>query len=202
MVSATTIVLIPVLVALSLVYTPRYWVNFAMLVDFYTPWILFESPMYDQYHEFLVSRLPEREEMPIPELTPAEATPERLREVSNGYTFPVVIRNMLGDSDALSTWDKAEWWLEHYPDDEVLCGTFSEVVEDCTIKKFFSERDAGKPFYISGASVIFDKHHELHDMIDNQHIRDTEPGHRVSTQIFMGLPNMGSDMHAAIGVNV
>lgn len=62
-------------------------------------------------------------------------------------------------------------WLEKYPDEPVLCGTLSEVVENCTVRTFFNELQNGKPFYISGASVIFDKHPVMHDMIDNEHIR-------------------------------
>lgn len=52
----------------------------------------------------------------------------------------------------------------------VLLGV--EVVENCTIRTFFNELENGKPFYISGASLIFDNNPELHDMIDNENIRD------------------------------
>ena len=52
---------------------------------------------------------------------------------------------------------KPEWWVDNYSEEEVLCGTLSEVIEDCTIRSFFKELKAGKPFYISGASNIFDK---------------------------------------------
>jgi hypothetical protein len=31
------------------------------------------------------------------------------------------------------------------------------VIEDCTIRAFVREMNAGKPFYISGASAIIDK---------------------------------------------
>jgi hypothetical protein len=47
--------------------------------------------------------------------------------------------------------------VDNYSEEEVLCGTLSEVIEDCTIRSFFKELKAGKPFYISGASNIFDK---------------------------------------------
>lgn len=102
----------------------------------------------------------------------------------------------------MDQWKDPEWWVKNYADEEVLCGTLANVVEDCTIQSFFNEREAGNPFYISGASVIFDRHPELHEMIDNQEIRDIEPGVRTATQIFMGVPKMGSDIHCAIGVNM
>jgi len=39
-------------------------------------------------------------------------------------------------------------------------------------------------------------------MVDNGAIREVEPGLRVATQIFMGLPDMGSDIHCAVGINM
>jgi hypothetical protein len=200
--TALLLALVPLALTLTLVYTPAVWVNLFMLADFYSPWVLFESPLYDQYHHFLVDRLPEREAMSLPELTPQEATRERLEEVSHGFTFPVVIRGMFADASGVESWADPQWWLDNYNQEEVLCGTFAQVMENCTIGRFFSELEAGHPFYISGASVIFDKHAELHDMIDNEGIRNAEPGPRTATQIFMGVPGMGSDMHAAIGVNI
>lgn len=55
---------------------------------------------------------------------------------------------------------------------------------------------------MSGASNIFDKHPELHKMIDNEKIQSIEPGTRTATQIFMGFPKMGSDIHCAVGINI
>lgn len=75
-------------------------------------------------------------------------------------------------------------------------------MEDCNIKAFFDELDAGKPFYISGASEIFERNPALHDMIDSEQIRSIEPGVRTATQVFMGFPDMGSDIHCAVGINI
>lgn len=196
------VLLLPVLVALSLVYLPGFWVNVAMLVDFYTPWVLFDSKLYDQYHHFLVDNLPEKPELPLIEITKDEANYDNMYKLSNGFTFPIVVRGMLNNSVEMKNWGSPEWWIQHYAEEEVLCGTLANVVEDCTIRSFFSELEAGNPFYISGASIIFDKNPELHDMIDNEQIRSIEPGVRTATQIFMGVPKMGSDIHCAIGVNV
>jgi hypothetical protein len=194
--------LLAFLIALSIVYTPSFWVTLCVFIDYYTPWVLFDSKLYDMYHNFLISGLSEKPEIPLPELTAEEATFERVREFSNGFSFPTVIRGMLGNTSAVQQWYNHDWWVQHYGDEELLCGTLSEVVEDCTVRGFFESMKAGKPFYISGASVIFEKHPELHEMIDNERLRATEPGIRTATQIFMGLPDMGSDIHSAIGINV
>ena len=194
--------LIPIFIALSLVFLPSFWVTLLVFIDYYTPWVLFDSKLYDMYHNFLVSGLSEKPEIPLPELTAAEATYDAVYKATNGFIFPVVIRQLLGNTTGVQNWHKHEWWIDNYGDEPLLCGTLSEVVEDCTVRGFFESWKAGKPFYISGASEIFEKHPELHPMIDNDALRATEPGTRTATQIFMGLPGMGSDIHSAIGVNV
>ena len=196
---AVIIVLIPVLLGLSLVYLPNFWVFLAVLIDYHTPWVLFDSPLYETYHQFLLSRLPVRDEIPLLEIHHSEATFENLSKLTNKFTFPIVVRGLLENSTALSKWNETDFWMQQ---EEVLCGTLFDLIDDCTIGKFFKELNAGKPFYISGASVIFDHHPELHDMIDNEQIRSLEPGIRKSTQVFMGVPDMGSDIHCAIGVNM
>eukprot|EP01031_Cornospumella_fuschlensis_P044849 gene44849-54855_t len=95
------IVLLPVLVALSLVYLPSFWVNLFVLVDFYTPWVLFDSPLYDAYHNFLISRLTEKPEIPLPEITAAEASFDKLKALSKGFTVPIVIRQLMGNTSAV-----------------------------------------------------------------------------------------------------
>jgi hypothetical protein len=195
------VVLVPVLIALSLVYLPNFWVFLAVLIDYHTPWVLFDSPLYESYHQFLVGRLPEVPEIPLIEIHHTEASFENLSKLSNKFTWPIVVRGLLENSTALSKWNETDFWMQ-YEKEEVLCGTLFDLIDDCTIGKFFRELNAGKPFYISGASVIFDHHPELHDMIDNEQIRSLEPGIRKSTQVFMGVPDMGSDIHCAIGVNM
>lgn len=195
------LVLIPVLVAVSLVYLPNFWVFLAVLIDYHTPWVLFDSPLYEKYHQFLLSRLPVRDEMPLKEIHHTEATFENLSKLSNGFTWPIVIRGLLENSTALSKWNETDFWMQ-YAHEEVLCGTLFSLIDDCTVGKFVTELEAGKPFYISGASEIFNNNPELHDMIDNEQIRSIEPGFRKSTQIFMGVPDMGSDIHCAIGINM
>jgi hypothetical protein len=195
------VVLVPVLIALSLVYLPNFWVFLAVLIDYHTSWVLFDSPIYEAYHQFLVGRLPEVPEIPLIEIHHTEATFENLSKLSNKFTWPIVVRGLLENSTALTKWNETDFWMQ-YENEEVLCGTLFDLIDDCTIGKFFRELNAGKPFYISGASVIFDHHPELHDMIDNEQIRSLEPGIRKSTQVFMGVPDMGSDIHCAIGVNM
>jgi hypothetical protein len=195
-------VFLPILIASSLVFFPSFWVNVAVFVDFYTPWVLFDSKVFDMYHQFLVSGLTEKDELPLPEMPASEATYESAYKLSKGFTFPIVVRGLLGNTSGVKNWGNHSWWVNNYGSEELLCGTFSRVVEDCTIKGFFEALEAGNPFYVSGASVIFDRHPELHEMVDNEAIKAIEPGARKSTQMFMGLPDMGSDIHCAVGVNV
>lgn len=71
---------------------PMVTIHTIMLVDFFTPFKAFDSPLVKKYHEHLVSQLPERPEIPLAELPLSEATKESLRIASRDYTFPVVIR--------------------------------------------------------------------------------------------------------------
>ena len=98
-----------------------------MLVDFYTPWVLFESPMYEQYHNFLISRLDERPEMPLIEIPAEEASFDKIAKLTKGFTWfweffspnsffssnksyiyvinrPLVIRGLLKNSTGLENW--------------------------------------------------------------------------------------------------
>ncbi|RYH15712.1 hypothetical protein EON65_31305 [archaeon] len=144
----------------------------------------------------------EKPEIPLPEISAVDATYDHLFEVSNGFTFPVVIRGLLGSTSAVQLWRDHDWWVSNYGHEELLCGTLQNVVENCTVASFFEGVRTGNAFYISGASEIFVRHPELHDMVDNSDIKAIEPAERTATQVFMGLPNMGSDIHAAVGVNM
>lgn len=195
--------LLPVIIAVTLVVFPAFWVNVFVIVDFYTPWVLFDSPLYDAYHNFLLSQLPDREPIPLREIPASEASYEKIVELTEGFSFPLIIRGLLGkDSEGVKNWGNPDWWIQNYGNEELLCGHFTEDIDDCTVKGFFESAKNGKPFYVTGASQIFDKHPELFDMIDSPGIRAIEPTNRTATQIFIGLPGMGSDIHSAIGVNM
>jgi hypothetical protein len=193
---------VPVLLALSLVLLPNFWIYVFMTVDYLTPWKIFESPTFDAYHDFLLSRRSELPEGSIPVLYAHNFTREDVVRVSDGFTFPVIIRNVLVNSSAVSEWPKREWWLENYKDEKILCGTLDFVRPSCTIGDFFEEIENHKPFYISGASKIFTNNPPLAAMVEDDRLHKLEPSERVSTQIFMGLPKMGSDIHCAMGVNM
>lgn len=91
------------LIAISLATMPGLWFHVIIVADYYLPWKAFNSPMVQAYHAFLVSRLPEREELPAVELLLSETTPESIAKASRGFTVPVVIRGALSDSPALKT---------------------------------------------------------------------------------------------------
>lgn len=193
---------IPLAIVLSLLYLPHFWIYVFLIVDHTTPWVLFDSPLFMKYHEYLISKLPEREELAIPELDGNNFTTADVLRLSKHYTFPIIIRGLVKNSTGIGKWQDKEWWIENYGEEEILCGTLNSVRPSCTIKDFFDEVDAGNPFYVSGASKIFSRNPALAAMVDVPQIKDFEPGPRISTQVFMGLKDMGSDIHAAIGVNI
>jgi len=197
-----TFFLFTVLLALSVVYIPSFWVAVLVLVDFYSPWILMKSELYNQYHDFLVSRLTEKPEIPLQEINADEATFEVVQKLTKGFTMPLIIRGLAANTTAVAKWSNPEWWIENYGDEELLCDFVTEKVEDCTIRGFYNGVKAGKSFYVSGASAIFQRHPELADMLDDEAIARVEPPNRVYTQLFMGLPGSGSEIHCALGINV
>lgn len=121
------LVLLPVLIGVTLVYMPSFWVAICLLVDFYTPWVLFESSLYEQYHQFLIKGLTEKPEIPLPEIPAEEASYDKLFQMSDGFTFPVVIRGFLGNTTAVQKWGDHDWWINNYGPEELLCGTLSGV---------------------------------------------------------------------------
>lgn len=193
---------IPALIYISLIYLPGFWIYVFMSIDYLTPWKLFDSPAFDAYHDFLMSGRPVVDEKSIPELHANNFTREDVLRLSKDYTFPVIIREVLVNSSGVAKWPDGDWWMEHYKDEEILCGTLDSVRDECTVGDFFTEVKNGKPFYISGASKIMTRNPDLAAMVEDPRIPQIEPGERVSTQIFMGLKNMGSDIHSAMGVNI
>jgi len=195
-----------ILLLLVVLIYPPFTIYPLLIIDFFTPWSLFESNLFSQYHDFIISQLSDKDEMPIPELHAHNMTKDDLASLSNGYTFPVVVRGALKDSPAVKHWGDKDWWLENYPDNKVLCGYVDRTEKDpfCTVREFFEGIEKGEPFYISGGSSIFDKNPELRDMIESDFVHDNIEmnNDRVATQVFMGLPDMGSDLHNAIGCNV
>jgi hypothetical protein len=190
----------------TVLFYPPVTIYPLLLVDFLTPWTLFESKVFERYHNFLLASMPEREEIPLPELDAETLTREQLLQATNGYTRPVVIRGALKGSAAVEHWGSKAWWLEHYPDERVLCGYVDRTEKNpfCTVRDFFEAIERGEPFYISGGSSIFDRNPDLRAMVDTPVLTEKVEmdDERVSTQIFMGLPDMGSDLHSAIGCNV
>ena len=60
----------------------------------------------------------------------------------------------------------------------------------------------GKKRYITGESKLFRRRPELQTMVDSAYIESISPGRRIFSQMFMGYPDMGSDVHGAIGLNI
>lgn len=195
-------ILFPIIAALTAVYVPSIWYNTFMLIDYMTPWKIFDSQFVDMYHEFLVNNRPDIPEMPLREIKPSEATKEYIVKMSNGFTEPLVVRGWLQDSPGVKKWGSKQFWLDNYGDEEVLCGVVSNVKETCTIRDFFNALNTKDAFYISGAAHIFERHPELHEMVDNEGIKKLNIGVYSASQLFIGSPGTGSHMHSAMGVNM
>jgi hypothetical protein len=201
------LVVTPIAMAATLLYVPNLWVHILILADYYyEPFVLFDSPMAKSYHEFLMERLPDTDEIPLPELALDKLTKESLYEFSHGYTFPVVIRGVLKDLPATKAWGNKTWWAEEYGDEEVLCKYVEQIATGsppaCTIKLAMGDEKGNDRMYISGESRLFMRRPELEEMLHSDLLESVAPGTRVFTQLFMGYPHMGSDVHAAVGCNM
>jgi len=70
----------------------------------------------------------------------------------------------------------------------------------CLLQDAMSD-SADKRRYVTGESKLFLRRPELLDMLETPYVDSIEPGQRAFSQIFLGFPGMGSDVHTAIGVN-
>lgn len=87
-------------------FYPNPIVYTLMLVDFHTSWKIFDSPMYERYHQYLISTLSEREEGKIPELFASDNfTKEDVVRLSKGFTFPLIIRGLLENATGVQQWN-------------------------------------------------------------------------------------------------
>lgn len=201
------IVFLPLAIALSLVFLPNFWIHGLILLDYYyDPFVLFDSPLAKSYHDFLLSRMPDKPEIPLPELKLSDLTADNLYKASHGLTFPVVIRGVLKDLPAIQAWGNRTWWAEEYGDEEVLCKYVEQITNDsppeCTIRKALGDENGNGRMYISGESKLFVRRPELEAMLHSDLLESVAPGNRVFTQLFLGYPHMGSDVHAAVGCNL
>lgn len=204
-----------ILVPLAPVLFPSFCIHTICVLDFFLQgsgiFIAFENPLVQKYHSFLVSRLPD-----IPEQEPVifdwskrKITKEELFEASNGYTTPVVVRNIMKNVPAIQEgkWSNTTWWKENYGSENVLCKYVEQVkgagdAPECSIASSFGNADGSDRMYISGESRLFVRNPELQKMVANSDVDSIAPGDAVFTQLFMGYPGMGSDIHGAMGTNM
>jgi hypothetical protein len=203
-----------VFLAVGPIVFPNIFWHMIMVVDYVGPfgWKMFNDPYVEMYHDFLMSRLPEQPERPAIIVPLEGATRESIRDASKGYTVPVIIRGAVAGVPALTKWTNKTWWIDNYADEPVLC-KFVEGLKDgdapsCTVKQAFGSMDSTTPdgakaerLYISGESKLFQRHPELLEDVTSPFLESIAPGKQVFTQIFLGFPGMGSDVHAAIGCN-
>ena len=178
---------------------PFVTVHILMVLDFFTPFDIFSSSIVLRYHDIIVKNLPDVDERVPPILNAVDITKESFRDISKGYTVPVVIRGAMINSPATNTWDNVSWWADHYGEERVLCKRSNSIEPiDCSI----NDALAGRSLYISGETTLFQNHPELRDMTSPSVLDNLMDGRRIFTQIFMGYGGMGSDVHAAMGCNL
>lgn len=150
---------------------------------------ILQSSWYRQYRQFLAFRLPNIAEVPLPEISAHLATEDKILEMSKNFTFPVVIRNSLSESEAVWEWYNRKWWLERYPEE-----TLSVSTGMVTVREFFDAFQKDEMHYISHDREIFDRHPELHDMVDNEQLQTIKPGRHRTSELFMGFHGRGTDI--------
>lgn len=108
------------MLALAPTYAPNFTWHCIIAADFFLPWKAFNSPWVSRYHAYLISRLPDREELPALEIPLEGITRELLYQASHGYTVPVIIRGGVKDTPAIKSWTNVSWWVDNFGDEPVL----------------------------------------------------------------------------------
>lgn len=176
--------------------------NAHLLRDLTSDYDIFESSEFRVLHRQMLKDLPEREEMPLPEMNASEATRESVVAMSRDFTVPMVVRGALTDATSVTDWTKKSFWMDSYADETVVTTSASRS-EIRTLREFF---EPGSGLYVAGATAIFERHPELKAMIDNDVTRMMMPdGPEVGAffyQMFMGWKDQGTTVHCAIGTNI
>jgi len=100
--------------------------------------------------------------------------------------------------------------MENYGEENVMCNYLKGVKKNgthptCYVKDAFGEFEethGDTRLYIEGESNIFLRRPELKAMFESDLINEIMPGEPIFTQVFAGFPGMGSDIHAAVGINL
>ncbi|MCB9755141.1 MAG: cupin-like domain-containing protein [Myxococcales bacterium] len=175
--------------------------NLGLAADVWSDWSLLDSRAYDRLHAALVARLPARAPLAIAALDAATATRRDVLAASEDFTRPMVLRGALRGLPCTAAWGDPQWWLDRYPDAELLCSSAGE-------SRMLPVREAlARPeVYVAGATTVFQHHPELKDMVETELTRaitPDRPGRRASFyQLFLGRSNQGTTVHCAMGINL
>jgi hypothetical protein len=192
-------------VAFSVIGIPSFWIHLFMFVDYLFPYLaLNESTFMIWYHTTLIDLLPIKSEIPLPELPiGVPLTTALLYTYSKGFTFPVVLRNVLNDTLARNAWSDISWWVDQFGEEKVECmytgsaGTSQYMLKDC----LGHGTDPKMRRYIKGEKDIFVRRPDLFAMVHSDLLDATIPGQYVLSQLFAGYPGTGTEIHCAMGVN-
>lgn len=176
--------------------------NAHLMRDLTSDYDIFESSEFRVLHRHMLKTLEPRPEQPVPELDAADATRERIVELSQDFKFPMVVRGALKDAQSVAEWPKKSFWLPRYAEESVVATSASKSAMH-PMRAFF---EPGANLYIAGAASIFERNPELKGMIDNEITTMAMPdGPEVPPffyQMFMGWRSQGTTVHCAIGTNI
>lgn len=195
--------------AITIIFLPNVLWLFLMMFDFFTPWNLIHSDYAAQYHQYLTNQLPNIPAKYVQEIDVSEASLETIFELTDGYINPLVIRGGASNVSAVGKWSDKNFWLDNFGEEMVMCGAVdpegkfqNQEPQMITMRRALTDPD---PWYIAGEVKLFSKFPDLMKMLYAPHWDGEDhwiDGEYAFPNMFMGYPDMGSDVHTALGLNV
>lgn len=157
--------------------------NLGLAADVWSDWSLLDSRAYDRLHAALVARLPARAPLAIAALDAATATRRDVLAASEDFTRPMVLRGALRGLPCTAAWGDPQWWLDRYPDAELLCSSAGE-------SRMLPVREAlARPeVYVAGATTVFQHHPELKDMVETELTRAIAGSPGAARELLSAVP--------------
>lgn len=178
--------------------------NVGIATDVWSRWSILESDSFKHMHSRLIASLPRRQAVPLRELDASRAgraIRDAVVDLSEDYTRPVVVRGALRGTEGLANWGRREWWLEHYPDEEVLCAN-SEGSYLLSMREALENPEN----YISGTAALFQRRPELCAMVESEVTQALCPQQPAVAplfyQMFLGHTGQGTTVHSASSINL
>lgn len=156
--------------------------------------------------------------IPLPEISADQINPILFRELTKNKTCPLVIRGLIKNSPAVKKWS-ADYFIHNYGQTEIITlqnneekarayTSFNQNIDGdyMSIKESITNMTSSNgKFYINNVTEIFQRHPELADDLDLNHLHaidssiDQESWLKIN--LFMGGPGSGSSLHCAVAGN-